>query len=62
VCWVTKEDEAGAQTAMVMQVGEASTAAGPAGVTRCLDMNAEYVGGTVVGKDVLTCTEPRPCV
>lgn len=53
---MTKRDEAGAQIAMEMQFGEALAANGPAGVTQCLSMDAEHVGWTVVGKDMLSWT------
>ena len=59
MCQVTKRDEAGAQIAMATQFGEASAAAGPAGTTCCHSTNAERVGWTAVGKDVLSWTE-RP--
>lgn len=62
MCQVGRRDEAGAQITMAMQLGEASAAASPAGVTQCLSMNAERVGWTGVGKNMLNWTELRPCV
>lgn len=59
---MTKSDEAGAQITMAVQFGEASAAVGPTGMTRCLSMNAEYVGCMAVGKGVLIWTWPRACI
>lgn len=62
MCHMTKRDEAGAQITMATQYGEAMAAASPARITCCLNTNAKRASWTVAGKDVLSWTEPSPCV